>query len=145
MLSEIAVLLFYPKLSALGSRCYRKSQSVRIPLHLRALAYFSKRWNRTVTTSRISTSSTTELGTRKHPHPTNISDVTNQSPPLNAYYAPRVSDLIAGVALETGFIFDRWRKIVNVLIKKIPGRPLLHNLPVIHLLEAVLKLAMDII
>jgi hypothetical protein len=65
---------------------------------------------------------------------------------------PRVSDRILGVlatlvdsALQTGFVFDRWCKIVNTMIEKIPGRPLLHKLRVIHLLETDLNLALGII
>jgi hypothetical protein len=49
---------------------------------------------------------------------------------------PRVSDRIFGVlannmvdaALQTGFVSERWRKIVNAMIGKIPGRPLLYKL-----------------
>jgi hypothetical protein len=50
---------------ALRTRRSRNSCSVGIPLHLRVLACFSQRWNRTAATSRISTSGTTLLGTRE--------------------------------------------------------------------------------
>jgi hypothetical protein len=65
---------------------------------------------------------------------------------------PRTSDRIFGVlahvidaAIQTGFVFDRWRKIVNAMIEKIPGRPLISKLRVIHLLEADLNLTLGII
>jgi hypothetical protein len=65
---------------------------------------------------------------------------------------PRHNDRIFGVlanmtdaALQTGFIFERWRDIVNAMIEKIPGRPQLNKLRVIHLLEADLNLALGII
>jgi hypothetical protein len=48
-------------------------------------------------------------------------------------------------ALQTGFIFERWRKIVNAMIEMIPGRPQINKLRVIHLLEADLNLAPGII
>ncbi len=48
-------------------------------------------------------------------------------------------------ALQTGFVFDRWRKVVNAMIEKIPGRPRLDKLRVIHLREADLHLALGII
>jgi hypothetical protein len=50
---EMAVSPLWRKLSALGTRSYRNSHSVRIALHLRVLVWFSKRWNRAATTSRI--------------------------------------------------------------------------------------------
>jgi hypothetical protein len=65
---------------------------------------------------------------------------------------PRDSDRIFEVlanmtdaALQTGFVFERWRKRVNAMIKKIPGSPRLDKLRVIHLLEADLNLALGII
>jgi hypothetical protein len=38
-------------------------------------------------------------------------------------------------AAQTGFILERWRKIVNAMIEKIPGRPQINKLQVIHLLR----------
>jgi hypothetical protein len=48
-------------------------------------------------------------------------------------------------ALQTGFIFERWRNIANAMIEKIPGRPQLNKLRVIHLLTADLNLALGIV
>jgi hypothetical protein len=65
---------------------------------------------------------------------------------------PRDSDRILAVlsnlinsALQTGFVFKRWLHIVNAMIEKIPGRPLIHKLRVIHLLEADLNLSLGIL
>jgi hypothetical protein len=48
-------------------------------------------------------------------------------------------------ALQTGFVFERWRNIVNAMIEKLSGRPQINKLRVIHLLEADLNLALGII
>ena len=48
-------------------------------------------------------------------------------------------------ALQTGFVFERWRKIANAMIEMIPGSSRLDKLRVIHLLEADLNLALGII
>jgi hypothetical protein len=65
---------------------------------------------------------------------------------------PRASDRFFGVianmvdaALQIGFVFERWRNVVNAMIEKLPGRPQIHKLRVIHLLEADLNLALGII
>jgi hypothetical protein len=65
---------------------------------------------------------------------------------------PRVSDRIfrvladlADFAIRTGFIFTRWTNIVNAMLEKIPGHPLLAKVRVIHLLEADLNLSLGIL
>lgn len=41
-----------------------------------------------------------------------------------------------------GFSPSRWQVIVNAMLEKIPGKPLLHKLRVIHILEADYNLAL---
>jgi hypothetical protein len=48
-------------------------------------------------------------------------------------------------ALQTGFVFDRWCNIDTAMLEKIPGRPRLHRLRVIHLLAADLNLSLGIL
>jgi hypothetical protein len=74
-----------------------------------------------------------------------------EPPPVDAD-TPRDSDRILGVianlidsALQTGFVFARWCEIVNAMIEKIPGRPLINKLRVIHLSEADLNLSLGIL
>ena len=40
------------------------------------------------------------------------------------------------LALQQGQSYDRWQKVVNVMIEKEPGNPKIHRLRVIHLYEA---------
>ena len=40
------------------------------------------------------------------------------------------------IPFELGEPLKRWTKIVNAMIEKIPGKPYLHKLRVIHLIEA---------
>jgi hypothetical protein len=44
-----------------------------------------------------------------------------------------------------GFSPNRWKTIVNAMLKKVAGKPLLHKLRVIHVLEADYNLALKII
>jgi hypothetical protein len=74
-----------------------------------------------------------------------------EPPPVDAD-TPRDSDRILVVianridsALQTGFVFTRWCEIVNAMIEKIPGRPLINKLRVIHLSEADLNLSLGIL
>jgi hypothetical protein len=73
-------------------------------------------------------------------------------PPTDDDDTPRVSDRILDVlanladsAIQIGVVFVRWTKIVNAMLEKIPGRPLLNILRVIHLLEADLNLSLGIL
>ena len=39
-------------------------------------------------------------------------------------------------AIKLGYVYERWKKVVNALIEKIPGLPLDSKLRVIHLIES---------
>jgi hypothetical protein len=43
---------------------------------------------------------------------------------------------ILNLAIQHGHVYKRWRKIINATIEKIPGKPLIHKLRVIHLIES---------
>ena len=43
---------------------------------------------------------------------------------------------IVSYAVKYGFCIDRWKQVVNAMIEKEPGNPLLHRLRVIHLYES---------
>ena len=43
---------------------------------------------------------------------------------------------IVAYAVKHGFCLDRWKQVVNAMIEKEPGNPLLHRLRVIHLYES---------
>jgi hypothetical protein len=49
---------------------------------------------------------------------------------------------IINLPLQHGFSPNRWRTVVNAMLEKIPGRPYLHKLRVIHILEADYNLAL---
>jgi hypothetical protein len=43
---------------------------------------------------------------------------------------------IINIPVTCGFLPNRWKTIVNAILEKIPGKPFLHKLHVIHILEA---------
>jgi hypothetical protein len=43
---------------------------------------------------------------------------------------------VINIPTRMGFSPQRWRTIINAMLEKIPGKPLLHKLCVIHILEA---------
>jgi hypothetical protein len=43
---------------------------------------------------------------------------------------------IINLPTQNGFSPKRWQTVVNAMLEKIPGKPLLHKLRVIHILEA---------
>jgi hypothetical protein len=53
--------------------------------------------------------------------------------------------LIINIPLHMGFSPTRWQTIVNAMLEKSPGNPLLHKLRVIHILEADYNLTLKAI
>jgi hypothetical protein len=53
--------------------------------------------------------------------------------------------LIINILLQIGFSPTWWQTIVNAMLEKIPGTPMLHKLPVIHILEAYYNLPLKAI
>jgi hypothetical protein len=49
---------------------------------------------------------------------------------------------IINLPIQNGFSPKRWQTVVNAMLEKIPGKPLLHKLRVIHILEADYNLAL---
>ena len=49
------------------------------------------------------------------------------------------------MAIESGHVYSRWKTIVNAMIEKIPGKPLLNKLRVIHLIESDFNLMTGIL
>ena len=49
------------------------------------------------------------------------------------------------MAIEHGHVYSRWKTIVNAMIEKIPGKPLLNKLRVIHLIESDFNLMTGIL
>jgi hypothetical protein len=69
----------------------------------------------------------------------------------NSLAEPTFSDTIMGYhalllnkAVECGHIFDRWKQVDSCMLEKLPGKPYLHKLRVIHLYEADLNLLLGI-
>jgi hypothetical protein len=54
------------------------------------------------------------------------------------------TDLI-NIPIKNGISPQRWRTVVNAMLEKIPGKPMLHKLRVIHILEADYNLALKLI
>jgi hypothetical protein len=49
---------------------------------------------------------------------------------------------IINIPIQRGFSPHRWQTVVNAMLEKIPGKPYLHKLRVIHILEADYNLAL---
>jgi hypothetical protein len=46
------------------------------------------------------------------------------------------------IPIQTGYSPTHWQTVVNAMLEKIPGKPYLHKLRVIHILEADYNLAL---
>lgn len=62
-----------------------------------------------------------------------VAEESTKLPPYMRYF--EIKAFIINSALKTGHVYQRWTKVVNALIEKIPGTPLAGKLRVIHLLE----------
>ena len=51
---------------------------------------------------------------------------------------------VTDYALRNGYSYQRWKKVVNVMIEKEPGNPKIHRLRVIHIYEADYNLVLGI-
>jgi hypothetical protein len=49
---------------------------------------------------------------------------------------------VINIPIQNGFSPTRWQTVVNAMLEKIPGKPFLHKLRVIHILEADYNLAL---
>jgi hypothetical protein len=49
---------------------------------------------------------------------------------------------VTNIPIQQGFSPRRWQTDINAMLEKIPGKPLLHKLRVIHILEADYNLAL---
>jgi hypothetical protein len=49
---------------------------------------------------------------------------------------------IINIPIQIGFSPKRWQTVINAMLEKIPGKPFLHKLRVIHILEADYNLAL---
>jgi hypothetical protein len=74
-----------------------------------------------------------------------------ERPPVDSESDTRLSTRVLemkakfiNAALEHSFVYERWKTVVNATIEKIPGRPLLHKLRVIHLMESDINLVVGI-
>ena len=52
---------------------------------------------------------------------------------------------LLNIAIQNGHVYDRWTTVVNAMIEKTPGRPLVSKLRVIHLIESDLNLLTGIL
>lgn len=57
----------------------------------------------------------------------------------------KIKEIILGFAIEHGHVLERWRTVINAMIEKIPGKPLLHKLRVTHLIESDFNLMIGIL
>jgi hypothetical protein len=97
-----------------------------------------RRWRETTSTS----PSGCHLGLRRiatYPIPENDSLESIRQQILQAQ-----TDII-NIPLQNGISPKRWQTVVNAMLEKIPGKPLLHKLRVIHILEADYNLTLKII
>ena len=53
--------------------------------------------------------------------------------------------LLVNTAMHTGYPLKRWRKVANLMLEKIPGRPIITKLRIIHVFEADINLVLGIL
>jgi hypothetical protein len=56
-----------------------------------------------------------------------------------------IESLKANIALAHRYVFKRWEKVINLMLKKVTGFPKMDRLRVIHIFEADLNLILGII
>jgi hypothetical protein len=96
-----------------------------------------KRWRESTSTS----PSGCHLGLRKIPaSPCGENDMDKQRKNIL-----ELQTVIINIPLKNGFSPTRWQTIINAMLEKIPGTPLLHKLRVIHILEADYNLTLKAI
>jgi hypothetical protein len=61
---------------------------------------------------------------------------SDEAPPDHGRCILGLRAQIANLCVQNGLSLQRWQRSVTVMLEKLPGRPLLHKLRVIHLLEA---------
>jgi hypothetical protein len=96
-----------------------------------------KRWRESTSTS----PSGCHLGLRRIPT-ISCSDEATDKQRKNIL---ELQTLIINIPLQIGFSPKRWQTIVNAMLEKIPGNPILHKLRVIHILEADYNLTLKAI
>jgi hypothetical protein len=78
---------------------------------------------------------------------TDVTNIDEDGPPTHRRASEEILNAIitvATTAIQHGIILDHWHDIINVMIEKIPGQPLVHKLRVIHLIEADFNLLVGI-
>lgn len=98
-----------------------------------------KRWNERTSTS----PSGLHLGHDKAALRQLTTPSENERTFADKYFS--VKALFMNIALQNTIVYERWTVVVNAMIEKIPGRPRLDKLRVIHLLESDLNMAMGIL
>jgi hypothetical protein len=69
--------------------------------------------------------------------------LAGKSPIYKRYF--EIKTILMNSAIKLGHVYNRWKKVVNALIEKIPGLPLLDKLRVIHLIESDFNLMIGIL
>jgi hypothetical protein len=97
-----------------------------------------KKWRETTTTLPSGCPLGHDKTALNMPPPTNDNEINFS----NTYFD--VKTRLLNIALQHCHIYPRWRRIVNALIEKIPGLPLLGKIRVRHTIESDINLLMGI-
>ena len=103
-----------------------------------------KKWNENTSTSPSGCHLGHEKALLKRIREQEIEGEVSETPPLYK----RVFQITAqklNWAIQHGYVYERWKKVVNAMIEKIPGKPLLSKLRIIHLLESDFNLMIGIL
>lgn len=96
-----------------------------------------RRWHETTSTS----PSGCHLGLRRIP----AFSIANKEIDKMCIKILQVQTAIIYIPVSNGFSPNRWQSVVNAMLEKTPGQPLLHKLRVIHILEADYNLTLKAI
>jgi hypothetical protein len=97
-----------------------------------------KKWRETTTTSPSGCHLGRDKAALNMPQPTDDEEVSFS----DTYFD--VKTRLLNIALQHCHIYPRWKRIVNALIEKIPGLPLIGKIRVIHIIESDINLLMGI-
>jgi hypothetical protein len=118
-----------PRAQLIFKQCKRLNPELPATISLEEVKQGYLKWN-------VNTSTSPSGRHLSHQHI--LFDPHGSTNPWLLHYSP------IQYATQHGYCFNRWRNVVNTMIEKEPGNPMLHRLRVIHLYESDYNLILGI-